>query len=58
MIALKFTLYFVSWVVDLDHATWDDELLNGFEFLSKSVLQVPFILMTLMGHLTPTLDEM
>lgn len=26
--------------------------------MSKSVLQVPFLLMTLMGYVTPTLDEM
>lgn len=48
----------LSFVIDLQSATWDDDLLNGLEFLSKSVLQVPFLLMTLMGHLTPTLDEM
>lgn len=56
--ALKFALYIFSFAVDLEHATWDDSLLSGLEFLSKSVLQVPFLLMTLMGRITPTLDEM
>ena len=56
--ALKFSLYIFSFAIDLEHATWDDSLLSGLEFLSKSVLQVPFLLMTLMGRITPTLDEM
>jgi hypothetical protein len=45
-------------VVNLEQAVWDDKLLNGLEFMSKSVLQVPFLLMTLMRYVTPTLDEM
>ncbi|KAJ5153096.1 uncharacterized protein N7482_009574 [Penicillium canariense] len=57
IVALKFGLYVLSWVINLDHATWDDKLLDGLEFMSKSVLQVPFLLMTLMGYVTPTLDE-
>ncbi|KAJ5198053.1 uncharacterized protein N7498_007170 [Penicillium cinerascens] len=57
IIALKFVLYMLSWVINLDHATWDDKLLDGLDFLSKSVLQVPFLLMTFMGYVTPTLDE-
>lgn len=42
----------------MEQAVWDDKLLNGLEFMSKSVLQVPFLLMTLMRYVTPTLDEM
>ncbi|KAJ5668217.1 uncharacterized protein N7477_006787 [Penicillium maclennaniae] len=57
IIGLKFTLYLLSWIINLDHATWDDKLLDGLDFLSKSVLQVPFMLMTFMGYVTPTLDE-
>jgi hypothetical protein len=45
-------------VVNLENAVWDDKLLDGLEFMSKSVLQVPFLLMTLMRYVTPTLDEM
>lgn len=44
--------------MNLDRATWDDKLLGGLGFLNKSVLQVPFLLMTFMGYITPTLDEM
>jgi hypothetical protein len=48
----------LSWVVNLERAVWDDKLLNGLDFMNKSVLQVPFLLMTLMRYVTPTLDEM
>lgn len=58
IMTVKFAVYVVSFAVDLNQATWDNTLLNALEFISKSVLQVPFLLMTLMGYLTPTLDEM
>lgn len=58
IMTVKFAVYVVSFAVDLNQATWDNKLLNALEFISKSVLQVPFLLMTLMGYLTPTLDEM
>lgn len=58
IVAVKFAIYLMSWIINLDHATWDDKLLNGMDFMSNSVLQVPFLLMTLMRYLTPTLDEM
>lgn len=51
-------VYITSWIVDLKSVTWDNKLLNGLEFMNKTVLQVPFVLMTLMGYVTPTLDEM
>ncbi|KAJ6160630.1 hypothetical protein N7470_004026 [Penicillium chermesinum] len=57
IIILKFALYIMSFIVNLHEANWDDKLLHGLGFISQSVLQIPFVLMTLMGHLTPTLDE-
>ncbi|KAJ5894949.1 hypothetical protein N7495_006640 [Penicillium taxi] len=57
IIALKFGLYILSWIINLDRSTWDETLLSGLNFLSKTVLQVPFLLMTLMSYVTPTLDE-
>ncbi|KAB8233029.1 hypothetical protein BDV23DRAFT_155639 [Aspergillus alliaceus] len=57
IIGVKFLLWIISWVADLESATWDDGLLESLDFLSKSVLQVPFLLMTLMRYITPTLDE-
>ncbi|KAJ5336313.1 uncharacterized protein N7506_004335 [Penicillium brevicompactum] len=57
ILSVKFSIWTLSWVVNLENALWDDKLLNGLEFMSKSVLQVPFMLMTLMRYVTPTLDE-
>ncbi|KIX07206.1 uncharacterized protein Z518_01859 [Rhinocladiella mackenziei CBS 650.93] len=56
--AVKFLLLIISAVVDLDHETWDDRLVNGLDFISKSVLQIPFFLMTVMSSVTPTLDDL
>ncbi|OOF94630.1 hypothetical protein ASPCADRAFT_208291 [Aspergillus carbonarius ITEM 5010] len=57
IIGLKFILWFISWIIDLESVTWDDSLIDALEFLSKSVLQVPFLIMSLMRYITPTLDE-
>lgn len=42
----------------MNHAHWDDAVVDGLHFLEHSVLQVPFFLMTLMRYITPTLDQM
>jgi hypothetical protein len=44
--------------VHLDGQTWDDSVIHGLEFIANSVLQVPFFLMSVMGSVTPTLDQM
>ncbi|KGO77402.1 hypothetical protein PITC_047750 [Penicillium italicum] len=54
---VKFSIYILSWVINMEQAVWDDKLLDGLEFMSKSVLQVPFFLMTLMRYVTHTLDD-
>lgn len=56
--AVKFTLLVSSLFVNLDQETWDDKLVNGLDFISKSVLQVPFFLMMVMSSITPTLDNL
>ncbi|ODH22089.1 hypothetical protein ACO22_05569 [Paracoccidioides brasiliensis] len=58
VIAVKFGIWLLSWVVDLEAATWDDIVLSRLDFISTYVLQVPFLLMTLMRYVTPTLDDM
>ena len=55
--SVKIFIWFLSLVIDLDHETWDDSLVNGLNFISKSVLQVPFFLMMVMSSITPTLDN-
>lgn len=58
IVAVRLLIWTSSWVVNLEDVTWDDNLLSGLDFLNKSVLQVPFLLMTLLRYITPTLDEM
>ena len=55
---VKAFLFFLSFLVDLDHETWDDFIIDGLDFFSKSVLQVPFFLMMVMSSITPTLDNL
>lgn len=55
---VKFALLIVGSIVNLDQETWDEKLVGGLDFLSKSVLQIPFFLMMIMSSVTPTLDNM
>lgn len=57
ILIVKFLLFIIGGVVNLDHETWDDKVIEGLNFLSKSVLQVPFFLMMVMSAYTPTLDH-
>ncbi|KAL4881088.1 hypothetical protein BJY04DRAFT_64863 [Aspergillus karnatakaensis] len=57
IVSVRLLIWTSSWIVNLEDATWDNSLLNGLDFLNKSVLQVPFLLMTLLRYVTPTLDE-
>ena len=49
---------FLGLFTDLETAHWDDEIIDGLEFIEHSVLQVPFFLMSLMRHLSPAMDGM
>lgn len=48
----------MSFIFNFEHATWDDKVVNGLDFIQNYVLQVPFFLMTMMRYITPTLDNM
>lgn len=58
VVLIKLLLAIVSLLFDLDRAEWDESIVGGLDFINKSVLQIPFLLMTLMRYVTPTLDEM
>ncbi|KMP05689.1 transmembrane protein UsgS [Coccidioides immitis RMSCC 2394] len=55
--AVRSIIWMASWIIDLQSVTWDDTLINGLDFIARYVLQVPFLLMTLMRYITPTLDN-
>ncbi|KAM7197171.1 hypothetical protein V8F20_006720 [Naviculisporaceae sp. PSN 640] len=58
IIGIKVLLWFLSLVFSLDHATWDDQVINGLTFIEEHVLQAPLFFMTLMRYVTPTLDTL
>ncbi|OCT47598.1 putative transmembrane protein UsgS [Cladophialophora carrionii] len=55
---VKAFVWIISIFVNLDHETWDDTLIGGLDFISRSVLQIPFFLMMVMSSITPTLDNL
>lgn len=56
--ATKASLWALSFFVNLESMTYDDKLVNGLDFVANSVLQIPFLLMTLMRYISPILDDM
>ncbi|PMD42400.1 transmembrane protein-like protein UsgS [Hyaloscypha variabilis F] len=58
IVGIKILLWFLSFIFNFEHATWDDKIVNGLDFTQNYVLQVPLFLMTLMRYVTPTLDNM
>lgn len=55
--AVKAFIWLISVFTNLDHETWDDNIVNGLDFIAKHVLQIPFFLMMVMSSITPTLDN-
>lgn len=58
VIAVRLLLWTLSLLVNMEHAHWDDSIIDGLHFIEHTVLQVPFFLMTMMRYMTPTLDQM
>ncbi|PGH04111.1 hypothetical protein AJ80_08573 [Polytolypa hystricis UAMH7299] len=58
ILIVKSAFWILSFFLDLKNATWDDHFLDKLDFISTNVLQIPFLLMTLMRYLTPTLDDL
>lgn len=58
IIAVRVLIWFTGLFVDLDGSAWDNDVIDGLQFVEHSVLQVPFFLMSLMRYITPTLDQM
>lgn len=55
---IRVLLWFISLFANLEGEGWDDYIIDGLDFISKSVLQVPFFLMMIMSSITPTLDNL
>lgn len=57
-LGIRMIIAFIGLFTDLQGSTWDNEILEGIEFLEHSVLQVPFFLMSFFRYISPTLDNM
>ncbi|KAK3068929.1 hypothetical protein LTR53_013128, partial [Teratosphaeriaceae sp. CCFEE 6253] len=55
---IRLALYFLGYFTDLSKSGWDEDVIEGLEFVEHSVLQVPFFLMTLVRYLSPAMDDM
>lgn len=51
-------IFFLGFFINLDNQTWDESVIHGLDFVARSVLQIPFVLISIMGSITPTLDQM
>lgn len=58
LIGVRFVLWILGFVVDLQTQNYDVAVTSGLSFIENSVLQLPLFLMTAMRHLTPAMDEM
>ncbi|KAF2152596.1 transmembrane protein UsgS [Myriangium duriaei CBS 260.36] len=57
-IGVRVLLWVLSWFMDFQASSWDDDVLRSLDFIEHSVLQIPFFLMTFIRHLSPALDAM
>lgn len=57
-VGIRIFIWCISLFVDLGKSHWDEEIIEGLEFIEHYVLQIPFFLMTFMRYVTPTLDNM
>lgn len=51
-------LNFIGLFKDLESSTWDQDIVEGIEYVEHHVLQIPFFLMSFMRYLSPAMDHM
>lgn len=57
-LGIRVFIKFLGLFTDLQHSTWDEDVIEGIEFVEHSVLQVPFFLMSFIRYLSPAMDQM
>ena len=58
VLVVRVLLFFLGFVIDVGSSQWDQRTLSGLSFIEKSVLQLPFFLMSAMRFVSPAMDEM
>ncbi|KAK3697089.1 hypothetical protein LTR37_017687 [Vermiconidia calcicola] len=57
-LGIRGSLKFAGLFTDLSHSTWDEDVVEGIEYIEHHVLQIPFFLMSFMRYLSPAMDHM
>ena len=57
-VGVRVLIAFLGLFTDLKSSGWDEDIMEGLEFLEHSVLQLPFFLMSFMRYISPSLDNM
>jgi hypothetical protein len=57
-LGVRVLIRFLGLFTDLSSSGWDEDIIDGIQFIEHSVLQVPFFLMSFMRYLSPTMDRM
>ena len=57
-LGVRVLIAFLGLFTDLKSSGWDNEIIDGLDFLEHSVLQLPFFLMSFMRYISPSLDNM
>jgi len=47
-IGIRLLIRFVGLFTDLSHSAWDEDVVEGIEFIEHYVLQIPFFMMSFM----------
>ncbi|KAI9685037.1 MAG: hypothetical protein M1822_005429 [Bathelium mastoideum] len=58
IVGVRMLLWSLSLFIDTKASHWDNDVVEGLDFIEHSVLQAPFFLMSFMRYITPTLDRM
>ena len=55
---IRFLVNFIGLFKDLESSKWDEDIVEGIEYIEHHVLQIPFFLMSFMRYLSPAMDHM
>ena len=55
---IRFFLNFIGLFKNLESSAWDEDIVEGIEYVEHHVLQIPFFLMSFMRYLSPAMDHM
>jgi len=58
ILIVRALFFLLGFAIDVGSSQWDQRMLSGLSFVEKSVLQLPFFLMSAMRFVSPAMDKM